>query len=125
MISLTVRLDKFLWAVRLFKTRALAAEACEGGKVRYGELRVKPSRSVRAGDVICIRTPDLVSQYRVEALCDKRLSASLVQNFLTNITPPEELELCRLRRLQKPPVRDPGTGRPTKKDRRSLDRLTD
>ena len=125
MSSPTVRLDKFLWSVRLFKTRSLAAEACESGRVRVSDIHVKPSRTVREGDILTVRRPDMMVSYRVVALCDKRLSAPLVKDYLCDITPAEELEKAAMMKLQSRLERDRGTGRPTKKERRTLDQFFD
>lgn len=117
----SVRLDKYLWSVRLFKTRTLGAEACESGRVRVGEAHAKSSRAVKVGDLLSVRRPFMVATYRVLALCDKRQPASLVGNYIDDITPADEMAKMTLMRLQAQSLRDRGTGRPTKKDRRSLE----
>lgn len=117
----SVRLDKYLWSVRLYKTRALSAEACESGRVRVGDAHAKPSRAVKLGDILIVRRPFMVAIFRVVALCENRQPASLVSNYLCDITPAEELEKMAAMRLQAQLLRDRGTGRPTKKERRSLD----
>lgn len=117
----TVRMDKFLWSVRLFKTRALAAEACEKGHVTVQDTACKPSRQVREGDVISVRKMPVVYRYRVLALTGNRLPAARVPEFIADETPAAELEKLDMARMASFGLRDRGTGRPTKKDRRELD----
>ena len=120
-----VRIDKYLWSIRVFKTRSDATDACKGGKVRINGNDIKPSRTVRPGDVIAVRKGAVTYQYRVIALIDKRQGAKLVPQYAENITPQEELDKL------KSPVetfflkRDRGSGRPTKKERRQMDSLWD
>ena len=119
------RIDKYLWAIRVFKTRSDATDACKGGKVRINGADIKPSKNVRAGDVISVRKGAVTYTYRVIAVIDKRQGAKLVPQFAENITPQEELDKL------KTPVetfflkRDRGSGRPTKKERRQMDSLWD
>lgn len=117
-----VRLDKWLWAVRIYKTRNLAAEACKKGRIIINGMEAKPSRDIRTGDVIFIRKLPVVYTLRVKMLTDNRLSASKVADFAEDLTSPEELEKLRLKDavFMK---RDRGEGRPTKKERRLLDRI--
>ena len=114
-------MDKFLWSVRLFKTRSLAAEACEKGHVTVLDMVCKPSRAVKPQEVICVRKAPVVYRYRVLALTGNRLPASLVQQYIADETPQEEVDKLNMARWNTFGVRDRGTGRPTKKDRRSLD----
>ena len=121
----TVRIDKYLWAIRVFKTRTEAAEACKGGKVKVGEVNAKPSRDVEAGDILHIRKGAVNYTYKVLEPIENRVGAKLVENYALNLTPEEELE-----KLHAPVEtfflsRDRGAGRPTKKDRRDLERLWD
>lgn len=118
------RIDKWLWAVRLFKTRSLATEFCKSGRVLIGGVAVKPSRLVQPGDVLVIRKPPVNYSYRVEGLISKRVSAPLAAGYYTDLTPSEELD--KLKNIQESAffVRERGSGRPTKKDRRELDKLT-
>ncbi|MDR3653489.1 MAG: RNA-binding S4 domain-containing protein [Paludibacter sp.] len=116
-----VRIDKWLWAVRLFKTRTLAAEACKKGKVIIQNVQVKPSRNVKVGDVISIRRNPILFSFKVLALSENRMNAKLVPDFMLNVTTPDQLELIELGKLAGQTGRDRGTGRPTKKDRRELD----
>ena len=119
------RIDKYLWAIRVFKTRSDATDACKGGKVRINGADIKPSKNVRAGDVISVRKGAVTYTYRVIAVIDKRQGAKLVPQYAENITPEEELAKL------KAPVetfflnRDRGSGRPTKKERRQMDSLWD
>lgn len=118
-----VRIDKYLWAIRVYKTRSEATTACNGGKIRLNGADVKPSKSVKVGDTIVVRKGAVMYTYKVNALIDKRQGAKLVSEFAENQTPQEELDKLRA------PVetfflkRDRGTGRPTKKDRRQMDNL--
>ena len=118
-----VRIDKYLWAIRVFKTRTDATDACKGGKVRVNGADTKPSKSVKVGDTIVARKGAVTYTYKVLQLIDKRQGAKLVQNYAENLTPPEELAKLRA------PVetfflkRDRGAGRPTKKDRRQMESL--
>jgi len=116
-----VRIDKWLWAVRLFKTRTLAAEACKKGKVIIQNIQVKPSRNVKVGDVVCIKRNPILFSFKVLALSENRMNAKLVSGFMENVTTADQLELIELGKLAGQTGRDRGTGRPTKKDRRELD----
>ena len=120
-----VRIDKFLWAIRAFKTRSEAAEACKGGKVKVGETNAKPSRNVQVSDVIHVRKGAVNYTYKVLQPTEHRVGAKLVEQYALNLTPEEELAKLRA------PVetfflsRDRGAGRPTKKDRREIEQLWD
>ena len=116
-----VRIDKWLWAVRLFKTRTLAAEACKKGRVFMQNVAVKPSRNVKVGDVISIRRNPVLFSFKVLALSENRMNAKLVPDFMLNVTTPDQLELIELSKLAGQTGRDRGAGRPTKKERRELD----
>lgn len=121
---MSVRIDKYLWAVRIFKTRALAAEACKKGKVLVDEMPVKPSRAINSGDIIKVRKMPVIYSYQVKDPIEKRVGAKIVHNHVENITP--EKELIKLEMQDDFYVkRDRGAGRPTKKERRLLDDLTD
>lgn len=119
----SVRLDKWLWAVRVFKTRTLAAEACRGGHVRVNEDPAKPAREIRVGDVVVVRREELTRTLRVKGLIEKRVGGALVPENLEDLTPPEEYERARQRAANSALSRAPGSGRPTKKERRLLDQL--
>ncbi len=116
-----VRIDKWLWAVRLFKTRTLAAEACKKGKIIIQNVQVKPSRNVKIGDVVCIKRNPILFSFKVLALSENRMNAKLVAGFMENVTTADQLELIELGKLAGQTGRDRGTGRPTKKERRELD----
>ncbi len=118
-----VRIDKFLWAVRLFKTRSISAEACKKGKVSMGNLPVKSSRLIKVNDEIDVRIPPITRKYKVLALAEKRMGAKLTPGYIKDITTPDQLEILELSKLAGNPGRDRGLGRPTKKDRRDLERL--
>ena len=119
----SVRIDKWLWAVRLFKTRTMAAAACTGGKVRINDQPVKPSREVRVGEIVQATTPALTKTVRVLALLEKRVGAKLVSEYFEDLTPASEYEKQREPNLQPFIFRKKGAGRPTKKDRRDIDGL--
>lgn len=120
-----VRIDKYLWAIRVFKTRTEATEACNGGKVKIGGVNAKPSKDVRPGDIINVRKGAVNYTFRVIDGLDKRVGAKLVPDYAENLTPEEEMLKLRA------PVetffvsRDRGAGRPTKKDRRDIEQLWD
>lgn len=116
-----VRIDKWLWAVRLFKTRTLAADACKKGKVVVQNVQVKPSRNVKVGDIVSIKRNPILFSFKVLALSENRMNAKLVSDFMLNVTTLDQLELIELARLAGQTGRDRGTGRPTKKERRELD----
>jgi len=120
-----VRIDKWLWAVRLFKTRTLATEACKKGKVVIQNVQVKPSRNVKVGDIICIKRNPILFSFKVLALSENRMNAKLVEGFMENVTTSDQLELIELSKLAGQTGRDRGTGRPTKKERRELDDFTE
>ena len=121
----SVRLDKYLWAIRAYKTRTDATDACKGGKVKVNGSDIKPSKAVRSGDLITARKGPVTYTYKVIELIDKRQGPKLVPNYAENLTPEEEIAKLRA------PVetfflkRDRGAGRPTKKDRRQMDSLWD
>jgi ribosome-associated heat shock protein Hsp15 len=120
-----LRIDKYLWAIRVYKTRTDATDACKGGKVRVNGADTKPSKSVKVGDTIVARKGAVTYTYKVLQLIDKRQGAKLVPNYAENLTPQVELDKLRA------PVetfflkRDRGAGRPTKKDRRQMEDLWD
>lgn len=120
-----VRVDKWLWAVRIFKTRTIAAEACKKGRVMIDGVAIKPSRNVRVGDIIEVKKPPITFSFKVLALADKRMGAKLVPGFMENVTTPDQYELMELNKLSGYIDRQRGTGRPTKKERRDLEQFTD
>ena len=115
------RIDKYIWSVRLAKTRSQAAEAITKGKVKLNSSSVKPSRDVRIGDEIQVIRHSATFSYKIIELLDKRIGAKLVENYLIDITPEEEKEKLRLYQLAQSTYRVHGTGKPSKKDRRDLD----
>lgn len=116
-----VRIDKWLWAVRIFKTRSQATEACKKGHITIGESIVKASREVHVGEVVKVRKSPITKSFKVLALSGKRMGAKLVADFVEDVTPPEETELLEMQKHMRWSAREKGTGRPTKKDRRDLD----
>ncbi len=120
-----VRLDKWLWAVRVFKTRSDAADAIRSNRVLVNDAYAKPSRDVKVGDVISVKKMPVVYQYRVVELVSSRQPAKNVPMYATDITPQSELDKLNVPRETIFIVRDRGTGRPTKKERRELDSLMD
>lgn len=120
-----VRIDKYLWSIRVYKTRTEAADACRSGKVQVNGIEVKASRDIKAGDVITVRKGSVHFQYRVLVPVGNRQGAKLVPEFAENIPPQEELDKLNAPFETVYVRRDRGTGRPTKKERRDLDRLMD
>ena len=120
-----VRIDKYLWAIRVFKTRTEATEACNGGKVKIGGVNAKPSKDVRPGDIISVRKGAVNYTFRVIDGLDKRVGAKLVPDYAENLTPEEELQKLRAPVETFFVTRDRGAGRPTKKDRRDIEQLWD
>jgi ribosome-associated heat shock protein Hsp15 len=120
-----VRIDKWLWTMRLFKTRSLAADYCKKGRVMMHGISAKPSRTVKAGDVIQVRRPPVTFSFKVIALSPNRLNAKLVPDYMENITPPDQLALLEVALVSGFVDRNHGLGRPTKKERRDLDTFTD
>ncbi len=116
-----VRVDKYLFAMRLYKTRTIAADACKKGRITMGGAQLKPSRTFHIGDVFSVRKGPITYTYRIKQLSENRLGAKLVPDYLQDITAPDQLELLELARLAGQTGRDRGTGRPTKKDRREIE----
>ena len=117
------RIDKWLWAMRVFKTRSIATDACKKGRVMMGGVAVKPSRSVKVGDVIDVRKPPVTFSFRVKALSSGRLGARLVPDYLENITPQSQYDLLEMTRISGFVDRRKGLGRPTKRDSREMSRF--
>ena len=116
-----LRLDKFIWAIRIAKTRSLAHEAISKGKIKMNFKDIKPSYQPQENDIITIHRNSAVFSYKVIVLTDKRIGAKLVHDFITNITPPEEIEKFEQYLLSQKSYRINGDGKPSKKDRRDLD----
>lgn len=120
-----IRIDKWLWAVRLYKTRSLAAEECKNGKVKINGMNVKPSREMKVGETIQIRRAPITRSYKVLALAENRMAAKLVPEYLIETTPVSELEILEVQKNMSVFNRERGTGRPTKKERRDMDDFFD
>ncbi|PKP43173.1 MAG: RNA-binding protein [Bacteroidetes bacterium HGW-Bacteroidetes-10] len=119
------RLDKFLWSIRVYKTRSEAADACKSGKVKVNGIEAKSSREVKPSDTVSVRKNIVTYQFRVITPVDKRQPARLVEEYVQNITPQSELDKLNVPKESLHMSRDKGTGRPTKKDRREMDDLMD
>lgn len=119
-----VRIDKWLWAARVFKTRTIAAEACKKGRISMNGSNLKASRTVKVGDVVQVRKAPIVWSFKVLQATGNRVGAKLVPEVLQNVTTPDQLELLELSKLDGFIGRARGTGRPTKKDRRDIDDYT-
>ena len=119
------RIDKWLWAARIYKTRTLAADACKNNRVTINGAAVKPSRSVKVGDEVGVKKAPITCTFRVLQAIEKRVGAKLIPEILENITAPEQYELLEMSRISGFIDRARGTGRPTKKDRRALDDFAD
>jgi ribosome-associated heat shock protein Hsp15 len=120
---ISVRVDKYLFAIRIYKTRSIAAESCKNGRIIVNKTEAKASRMVQQGDEIVIKYPGFCKTIIITELLEKRVSASLVKNYCTDITPQEELKKQQLRNTDKSEFRPTGLGRPTKKDRRIIDKF--
>lgn len=119
------RVDKYLWAMRVFKTRSIATDACKKGRVEVNGSSVKPSRTVKVGDVIDVRKPPITYSFRVKMLSGNRLGAKLVPDYVENITPQSQYELLEMNRISGFVDRRKGLGRPTKRDAREMQRFRD
>ncbi len=118
------RLDKWLWAARIFKTRSIATDACKNGRVMMDGVKLKPSRMIKEGDKIQVRKSPVTYTFRVKQAIQNRVGAKLVPEVLENLTTPDQMELLEMNRISGFVNRAKGTGRPTKKDRRSIDDFT-
>lgn len=118
---MSLRCDKYVWAVRLTKTRSIATDLISKGKIKINSLATKPSKEIKIGDVISISKNAAVFSFKVVQLLDKRVGAKLVSEYLLDCTPDEEIEKYRAYQLAQQSYRDNGSGKPTKKDRRDLD----
>jgi ribosome-associated heat shock protein Hsp15 len=117
------RLDKWLWCVRVFKTRPLATDACRAGKVLLGELEAKPGRDIHVGEIVTVRIGALTRTLKVVGLPRSRVAAKQLPEFLQDLTPPAEYERAKQAGIEHLLARQRGEGRPTKKDRREMGRL--
>lgn len=117
------RIDKWLWAMRVFKTRTIATDACKKGRVSIGGTVVKPARAIKIGDIIDVRKPPVTYTFRVTRLSPNRLGARLVAEYLENLTPQSQLDLLEMSRISGFVDRQRGLGRPTKRDSRQMARF--
>ncbi|HHT22986.1 MAG TPA: RNA-binding S4 domain-containing protein [Bacteroidales bacterium] len=116
-----IRIDKWLWAVRIFKSRSIATEVCKKGRVLVQDVQVKPSRMVKVGDVVQVRKNPVLFSFKILAIPKSRMNAKLVPEFMENVTTPDQLELLELGKIAAQSGRARGTGRPTKKERREME----
>lgn len=120
-----VRVDKWLWAVRVFKTRSLASEACKKGHITINDVTVKPSRVLKIDEVVQVKKTPVTYSYKVKGLIQKRVGAKLVPDYMEDVTPASALEVLEIQKHMSWFDRDRGAGRPTKKERRDLDKFKD
>lgn len=120
-----VRIDKWLWAVRIFKTRSIATDACKKNRISVNGQSAKAARTIKVGDVIAVRKPPVTYSFRVLQLAQNRMGAKLVPDFMENITPPDQYEILEMQKITGFVDRAKGLGRPTKKDRRELEQFSE
>lgn len=121
----TARLDKWLWASRIFKTRTIAADACKNGRVTVDGQTLKPARTVKVGEVVSVKKPPITYSFKILNAIETRVGAKLISEVYENVTDPKQYELLEMSRISGFIDRARGTGRPTKKDRRALDAFVD
>ena len=119
------RIDKWLWAARIFKTRSIAANACKNGRVTMNGNHIKPSRMIKAGETIDVKKPPIVYSFKVLQPIEQRVGAKIIPEIYENITDPKQYEILQMSRISGFVDRAHGTGRPTKKERRALDAFVD
>lgn len=119
------RIDKWLWAARIFKTRSIAADACKNGRVTLNGVNLKPSRTIKEGDVVSVKKPPITYSFKVLKTIEQRVGAKLLPEIYENVTDPKQYELLQMSRISGFIDRAHGTGRPTKKERRALDAFVD
>ena len=119
------RIDKWLWAARIFKTRSIAADACKNGRVTFNGMNMKPSRTIKEGDVLSVKKPPVTYSFKVLKAIEQRVGAKLLPEIYENVTDPKQYELLQMSRISGFIDRAHGTGRPTKKERRALDAFVD
>ena len=119
------RLDKWLWAARIFKTRSIAADACKNGRVMMSGTTVKPSRTIKVGEVVSVRKPPVTYSFKVLKCIEQRVGAKLLPEIYENVTDPKQYEILEMSRISGFVDRARGTGRPTKKDRRAMEAFVD
>jgi ribosome-associated heat shock protein Hsp15 len=122
---MAVRIDKWLWAVRVFKTRSLATDACRNGRVTINAQSVKPAREVKVGETIVVQKDEMTRTFKVLGILQQRVGAQVAKEFVEDLTPASELQKKREPNFLPPMYRPKGAGRPTKKDRRALDSFSD
>ena len=115
------RIDKWLWAARIFKTRSIAADACKNGRVTIKGVNVKPSQSVKAGETVNVKKPPVTYSFKILKTIEQRVGAKFIPEIYENVTDPKQYELLEMSRISGFVDRARGTGRPTKKDRRQMD----
>ena len=121
----SARIDKWLWAARIFKTRSIAADACKNGRVTKNGMTVKPSHMVKVGEVVSVKKPPVTYSFRIIKAIEQRVGAKLIPEIYENVTDPKQYELLEMSRISGFVDRARGTGRPTKKDRRAIDAFVD
>ena len=121
----TARIDKWLWAARIFKTRSIAADACKNSRVTIGGQNVKPSHTVKVGEVVSVKKPPITYSFKILQPIEQRVGAKLIPEVYENVTDPKQYELLEMSRISGFVDRARGTGRPTKKDRRAMDAFVD
>lgn len=121
----TARIDKWLWAARIFKTRSIAADACKNSRVTIGGVNVKPSHTIKVGEVISVKKPPITYSFKVLKTIEQRVGAKLIPEIYENVTDAKQYELLEMSRISGFVDRARGTGRPTKKERRALDAFVD
>ena len=121
----TARIDKWLWAARVFKTRSLAADACKNNRVTINDVNVKPSHTIKAGEIICVKKSPIIYSYKVLKCIEQRVGAKFIPEIYENVTDAKQYELLEMSRISGFIDRARGTGRPTKKERRALDSFVD
>ena len=120
-----IRIDKFLWSVRIFKTRSIASDECRKGRIIINNVQVKPSRIVVKNEIVTVKKPPVIYSYRIIEPIENRVSAKLVEQFVEDLTTEEERAKLDMQQATGIVYRDKGTGRPTKKERRLIDRIKD
>lgn len=121
----SARIDKWLWAARIFKTRSIAADACKNGRVTKNGMTMKPSHMVKVGEVVSVKKPPVTYSFRILKAIEQRVGAKLLPEIYENVTDPKQYELLEMIRISGFVDRARGTGRPTKKDRRAIDAFVD
>jgi len=119
------RIDKWMWATRIFKTRTIAAEACKKGRITINGSFVKAARTIKVGDIIQVKKPPITYSFKVLQTIEKRVGAKLVPEYMQNVTTPDQYELLEMSKISGFVDRARGTGRPTKKDRREIEDFTE